>query len=458
MTVISPVYHNDKVIFYVGNRGHHSDIGGLTPGSMPPFSKNLEEEGAAIYSFKLVQNEVFQEEKIKYIFNESLIEKGVNPSRNLKDNISDLKAQVASNYKGIELIMEMVEKFGLEKIKAYMKFIQEAAESSVQEMLDKFGEIINIPKDGQGSSYAEDYMDDGSKICLKITIDRKYKKAVFDFSGTSCQVYGNINTPRSVTYSSIIYCLRCLVNSEIPLNQGCLNPVIIIIPQNSLLWPSETCAVVGGNVTTSQRITDIILKCFKACAASQGDMNNFTFGNDSIGYYETIGGGSGAGPTWHGKSGVQVHMTNTRITDVEIIERRYPVLIENFGLRRGTGGRGKYNGGDGIIRTFRFLSPLKVSILSERRVYPPFGLEGGEDGAKGINLYIRKDNIIFNIGSKNSINVEIGDSIVIMTPGGGGYGSYDESGKMAEDENKNKNIGFHSYGSLSKYFSDQFQI
>lgn len=465
LTVISPVYHNDKVIFYVGNRGHHSDIGGLTPGSMPPFSKNLDEEGAAIYSFKLVEDGVFQEEKIVHIFTKSLIEKGVNPTRNLKDNISDLKAQVAANSKGIDLIMELVDKCGLDKIQAYMKFIQAAAESSVKEMLDSFAERINIGKDSIGTAYAEDYMDDGSKICLTITINRKEKSAIFDFTGTSGQVYGNINTPKAVTYSAIIYSLRCLVNSDIPLNQGCLAPVSVIIPKDSLLWPSASCAVVGGNVTTSQRITDIILKAFDACAASQGDMNNLTFGNDNLGYYETIGGGSGAGPTWHGKSGVQVHMTNTRITDIEIIERRYPVLILNFSLRKHSGGRGKFNGGDGIVRSFLFYEPLKVSILSERRVFAPFGLKGGQDGQKGLNVYIRNDGVTFNIGAKNTVSVDIGDSLVIMTPGGGGYGKFDQdkSDFVSESQVQDKpsptssNV-FHSYGSLSKFMSDQYSV
>ena len=263
-----------------------------------------------------------------------------------------------------------------------------------------------------------------------------------------------------MTFSEIIYLYlnRCLVNSDIPLNQGCLTPVKVIIPENSLLWPSKECAVVGGNVTTSQRITDIILKAFKACSASQGDMNNFTFGNESLGYYETIGGGAGAGPNWHGKSGVQVHMTNTRITDVEIIERRYPVIIENFSLRKNSGGKGKFNGGDGIVRAFKFLAPLKVSILSERRVFAPFGLEGGEDGQKGINLYIDKNGQIFNIGSKNTVQVLEGEKFVIFTPGGGGYGKKED----AEDDknlyethtcNRYTQLGFGSY---MKYLSDQY--
>lgn len=473
MTVISPVYHNNKVVFYVANRGHHSDIGGMTPGSMPPFSKTLEDEGAAIYSFKLVESGIFQEEKVKKLFYDDLLARNLHPSRNLNDNISDLKAQVASNNKGIQLIAEMIGKYGLLKVKAYMKYIQQAAEESVKEMLDKFAAEIGIKEDSIGKSYAEDFMDDGSIICLEITIDRKNKKALFDFSGTSNQVYGNINTPKSVTYSAIIYCLRCLVDSEIPLNQGCLAPIEVKIPENSLLSPSIDSAVVGGNVTTSQRITDIVLKAFKACAASQGDMNNFTFGDEKMGYYETIGGGSGAGPGWHGKSGVQVHMTNTRITDVEIIERRYPVIIKNFSLRKHSHGKGKYNGGDGIIRSFFFLKPMKVSILSERRVFAPFGLEGGKAGQKGFNYYIKSNGTVYNIGSKNTIPVDKGDEIVIMTPGGGGYGfpedeenpidSANENSKLLGEEadkdslNKLKNLHYSiCKGSLTRFICDQY--
>jgi 5-oxoprolinase (ATP-hydrolysing) len=459
LTVITPVYHNDKVIFFVGNRGHHSDIGGLTPGSMPPFSKNLDEEGAAIYSFKLIENGFFKEKELIEIFTTELIKKGVNPTRNLKDNISDLKAQIAANNKGIDLITEMIEKYGLYRVQIYMKYLQETAEHSVRDMLDKFGESINIEKDTTGTVYAQDFMDDGSKICLSVTIDRKDKKAIFDFTGTSPQVYGNINTPRAVTYSAIIYCLRCLINSDIPLNQGCLTPVEIIIPKNSLLWPSATSAVVGGNVTTSQRITDITLKAFNACAASQGDMNNFTFGNESSGYYETIGGGSGAGPTWHGKSGVQVHMTNTRITDVEIIERRYTVMILNFSLRKNSGGKGNHHGGDGIIRSFKFLTKMNASILSERRVFAPFGLNGGEDGKKGENILIKYDGTVYNIGSKNSISVDKGDILIIKTPGGGGFGKANEKEENSKGEfsldSEIQKI-YHAFGSISRFLTDQY--
>jgi len=462
MTVITPVFLNNNIIFYLANRGHHSDIGGLTPGSMPPFSKNLDEEGAAFYCFKIIENGNFKEEELKKIFVDDLIEKKLRPTANLADNISDLKAQVAANNKGKELLYELINKFGLNKVQDYMEFIQDAAENSVTEMLDAFAEKkCNIPINGSGFVHCEDFMDDGSKINLKITFDRKIKKCVFDFTGTSPQVYGNINTPKSIVYSSIIYCLRCLTNTEMPLNQGCLKPVKVIIPISCLLNPDDECAVVGGNVTTSQRITDIILKAFSACAASQGCMNNFTFGSEKFGYYETIGGGSGAGPNWHGKSGIQVHMTNTRITDIEIIERRYPIIVNEFSFRKNSGGKGLFNGGDGIIRSFTFLIPLEASILSERRVFEPFGLEGGQNGQKGFNFLIKRNGKVFNIGSKNSIKVEKDDKIVILTPGGGGFGKYTEESEQEKDINQSynythSNSNYLCLGSLSQYIYNQY--
>jgi 5-oxoprolinase (ATP-hydrolysing) len=459
LTVMTPVFIKGKIAFFLANRGHHADIGGLTPGSMPPFSKTIHDEGAAIFSHKIVKNNIFQEKDTIYLLTDDLIKKNVPKSRRLYDNISDLKAQVASNNKGIYLIFDLINKYGLEKVQAFMNFIQESAETAVKNMLDEFGKRINIEEEKKGTVYSEDYMDDGSKICLKMTINRKEKTAIFDFTGSGAQVYGNTNSPKAVVYSAIIYCLRCLVNTEIPLNQGCLKPIEVIIPKNSLLWPSSEAAVVGGNVLTSQRITDIILKGFSACANSQGCMNNFTFGNDEISYYETIGGGAGAGPTWHGRRGVQVHMTNTRITDVEIMERRYPVMIETFSYRQNSGGKGFYSGGDGLIRKFLFLKDLGVSILSERRVYSPNGIEGGENGEKGYNYYINKEGYVFNLGGKNSISVKKGESILIMTPGGGGYGKYDNSKRREEDESINfkQNTNFN-VGSLAKYYNDQYSV
>eukprot|EP00347_Sterkiella_histriomuscorum_P006120 403353992 len=425
ITVITPVFNQGKPVFYVASRGHHADIGGIQPGSMPSFSKTLDEEGAAIESFKLVQEGEFQEEGITNLL---VNQKGSNPlitgTRNLADNLSDLKAQIAANQRGINLVQSLIEEYSLIYVQAYMKFIQENAESSVRSMLKELSISQGLKE--IDTIQAIDYMDDGSMILLNLTIDRIKGEALFDFTGTDPETYGNCNAPRAIASSAIIYCLRCLVNSDIPLNQGCLNPINIILPENSLLNPSSKAAVVGGNVEVSSRLTDVILKAFKACAASQGTMNNLTFGDQTFGYYETIAGGSGAGPYWNGKHGVHTHMTNTRITDSEILELRYPVLLREFHFREGSGGKGKFNGGDGIIRDIEFLkNNIQVGILSERRTSAPYGLKGGQDGARGKNLIIYQDGMQQNLGPKNSITLQQGARIRIMTPGGGAYGKFE---------------------------------
>jgi len=309
---------------------------------------------------------------------------------------------------------------GLPIVQAYMHHIQNNAEEAVRNMLKELSEREGLAE--VDTVAAKDYLDDGSEIVLHLTIDRRDGSAIFDFTGTGPELWGNLNAPRAVTHSAILYSLRCLIDQEIPLNQGCLNPIEVIIEDGSLLAPSENAAVVGGNVLTSQRITDVILKAFRACAASQGCMNNFTFGNENFGYYETIGGGAGAGPNWHGQSGVHTHMTNTRITDPEILERRYPVMLREFSIRKDSGGSGKFKGGNGLIREVEFLEPLNTAILSERRVHQPYGLKGGGPGKSGLNLFIRKDRSKLHLGGKNEIIAEAGDRIRIETPGGGGYG------------------------------------
>ena len=427
ITVITPVFKDDQVIFWVASRGHHADIGGITPGSMPPNSRSLEEEGACITSFKLVENGIFQEQGIS----ELLLAPGkltpapgrpaISGTRLLADNISDLKAQIAANQKGIELVLEMVDHYGLEVVQAYMKHIQDAAEEAVRQRLRELSTSKGLAE--RDTIRAKDYLDDGSPIVLALTIDRKNGSAVFDFQGTGSQIWGNCNAPKAVSKSAILYCLRCLIEKDLPLNHGCLIPITVKIPKGSLLDPSAEAAVVGGNVLTSQRITDVVLKAFGVAAASQGCMNNFTFGNERFGYYETIAGGAGAGPAWHGQTGVQTHMTNTRITDPEILERRYPIILREFSIRRGSGGRGRFNGGDGLVREVEFLEPLNVAILSERRVFAPYGLEGGKSGKKGVNLFIRKDGTSINMGAKNEILAQPGERFRIMSPGGGGFGS-----------------------------------
>jgi 5-oxoprolinase (ATP-hydrolysing) len=439
ITVITPVFdqQHDQPVFFVASRGHHGDIGGISPGSMPPFSKYLYQEGAALKSFRLVRKGVFDEKGISQaLLTPAKVDLDPDEpqcvgTRNLADNLSDLNAQVAANHKGILLVQELIAESSLAVVHAYMKHIQDNAEAAVREMLCDISKQRKL--DTIDTLYAKDHMDDGTPICLALTIDRNTGGAIFDFTGTGAQVFGNTNAPPSVTYAAIIYSLRCLVKREIPLNQGCLNPVTTIIPQHSLLNPSEDAAVVGGNVLTSQRVTDVVLRAFGACAASQGCMNNFTFGNDKFGYYETIAGGAGAGPTWTGQSGVHTHMTNTRITDAEIFERRYPVLLREFSIRAGSGGNGKYHGGDGVVRDVEFLQDLSCGILSERRSFQPYGMAGGMPGQRGVNVIVSTDGVIRNIGSKATYKAKAGDRIIIQTPGGGGYGEADSDSSQSPD-------------------------
>lgn len=423
LTVITPVFRRNirRPVFYVASRGHHADIGGITPGSMPPHSTSIHQEGAVFMTFKLVDCGTFQEDELIKALHAPGKLPGSSGTRNLQDNLSDLRAQVAANHKGIELVNELIDYYGLDVVQAYMSYIQSSAEQAVRDLLKEVGAHV-LKEKGTSSLHAVDFMDDGSPIELNVYINVEEGTAIFDFEGTGPEVWGNCNAPRAITVSAIIYCLRSMVGHDIPLNQGCLTPVQIKIPAGCLLDPSEDAAVVGGNVQTSQRVVDVILKAFGACAASQGCMNNITFGDNTVGYYETVAGGSGAGPSWHGRSGVHVHMTNTRITDPEILERRYPVILKSFTLNPNTGGIGKYRGGDGVIRELIFRRHLTLSILTERRVFAPYGLEGGHNGKKGLNILIRKSGKKIRLGSKTSVEVEKGDMFQLFTPGGGGYG------------------------------------
>ena len=348
-----------------------------------------------------------------------------------------------------------------------MAHIQLNAEGAVREMLRDFSIKQGLPS--IGTVRAQDQMDDGTKICLSVTIDREVGSALFDFTGTGPEVYGNSNAPPAVTYSAIIYSLRCMLSrSDIPLNQGCLNPIQVIIPKPCILNPSDTAAVVGGNVLTSQRVTDVILKAFQAAAASQGCMNNFTFGDEGMGYYETIAGGAGAGPGWEGRSGVHTHMTNTRITDPEILERRYPVVLRSFRLREGSGGRGRWRGGEGVVREIEALRPIDAGILSERRSVRPFGIQGGSEAAAGMNLLLiypregsdgrRQDGIddvgeerfrVVSLGGKATLKLNEGDRLRILTPGGGGYGK--EGGEEGRDAKKRQREDQEQRGSVAEY-------
>ncbi|CCQ92057.1 5-oxoprolinase [Nitrospina gracilis 3/211] len=422
MTVITPVFEGGRAVFFVASRGHHADIGGSTPGSMPAFSTRIEEEGAAVESFQLVKGGLFQEEALRKLLTTPPDIPGydkpqmLSGTRALADNVSDLKAQIAANRRGIDLLRSLIKEYSLPVVHAYMGYIQQSAEMAVREVLEEL-----YRKHGGQPLAAEDRMDDGTPIHLQVGLQEN-GGALFDFSGTGKEVAGNLNAPVAVTCSAVLYCLRCLVRRDIPLNQGCLNPVRFVIPEGSILNPSKHAAVAAGNVLTSQRVVDVVLKAFGAAAASQGCMNNLTFGNERFGYYETIGGGAGAGPGWHGRSGVHTHMTNTRITDPEILEKRYPVLLWEFSIRKGSGGNGRYRGGAGLVRELEFLQPLQVTLLCERRVHAPFGLNGGDDAARGVNLLLRTDGTEENLGGKNEINVNPGDRLRLLTPGGGGYG------------------------------------
>jgi len=418
LTVITPAFlpgDGEAPAFWVASRGHHADIGGATPGSMPPFSHSLSEEGARIVGFRLVSRGVLQEEGVRSILAKS---------RNLADNLSDLKAQVAANEMGLRLLASLAAESSLAAVRSYMHHIQANAEATVRAMLRAFAARAGLGANGVCT--AADQLDDGSEIRLAVTIDAAAGSATFDFSGTSPQSYSNLNAPRAVTYSAVIYSLRALCDTDMPLNQGCLAPVTFVLPEGCLLNPGETAAVVGGNVLTSQRVVDVVLKAFGACAASQGCMNNLTFGDETYGYYETIAGGAGAGPDWDGRSGVHTHMTNTRITDPEVLERRYPVVLRTFSLRAHSGGGGAHRGGDGVVREIEFLRPTDVSILSERRAVPPYGLAGGEPGVRGQNLLLPAGGgagPTVSLGGKAFVRVEAGARLRVLSPGGGGYGA-----------------------------------
>ncbi|PWN18021.1 hypothetical protein BCV69DRAFT_285620 [Microstroma glucosiphilum] len=444
MTVVTPVFDDQAgpdPIFFLASRGHHADVGGILPGSMPPQSKFLYEEGAPIESFKIVNRGQFQEDGLKKLLFDDLVAAGQQPTRTLADNISDIRAQIAACHKGAELLNALVTSYGLDCVQKLMTGIQKTAELAVRKILCEFA-----ARRQWKPVTAVDYMDDGTPIQLTVTIS-KTGEAIFDFTGTGPEVLGNWNAPTAICYSSVIYCLRSMLGTSIPLNQGCLDPITLIIPPKSLLAPSRDVAVCGGNVLTSQRITDVVLKAFEACAASQGCMNNLTFGyqdadGSTLGFYETICGGSGAGPTWRGTPAVQCHMTNTRIGDPEVMERRYPVIVRRFEVRADSGGSGLHRGGDGAIREIEFRRPVTCSILSERRSRAPWGLAGGGDAKCGLNFWRRWDEETqsylgdINMGGKNSAAMKAKDRILIMTPGGGGWGSEDaakeegESGQM----------------------------
>jgi 5-oxoprolinase (ATP-hydrolysing) len=410
ITVITPVfYRHNYPIFYVASRGHHADIGGITPGSMPPNSTNIEEEGVLIDNFHLIDQGKLREKDLQ-----RLLLNNIYPVRNYQQNLADLKAQIAANEKGVQELNRMVNHYSLETVKAYMIYVQENAENCVRK-------VIDVLKDGSFTCE----LDNQAKIKVTITINQANRSAKIDFTGTSSQLNNNFNAPFAVCKAAVLYVFRTLVDDDIPLNAGCLKPLEIIIPAGSMLNPQYPAAVVAGNVETSQHITDCLYAALRIMAASQGTMNNFTFGNEKYQYYETICGGSGAGFNYQGTDAVHTHMTNSRLTDPEVLEWRFPVRLESFSIRHHSGGKGKYQGGNGVSRKIRFLEPMTAAILSSRRVISPFGLQGGKEGAKGKNYVYRKDGMIQSLTSTETIKMESGDIFMIETPGGGGYGQPD---------------------------------
>ncbi len=408
VTAITPIFNaeNQKIIFYVASRGHQADIGGITPGSMPPHSTTVEEEGIIFDNFLLVEQGEFQEISVrKFLLNHPY------PSRNPDQNIADFKAQIAANTRGLQELIKMVNQYGLETVQSYMQFVQDNAEESVRRAIDVL----------QNGSFIYE-MDNGAKIQVKVTINRENRSAKIDFTGTSAQLNSNFNAPKAVTQAAVLYVFRTLVDNNIPLNAGCLKPLEIIIPQGCMLNPIYPAAVVAGNVETSQTIVDALYGALDIMAASQGTMNNFTFGNQKYQYYETICGGSGAGINFHGTDAVHTHMTNSRLTDPEVLETRYPVQVESFSLRLHSGGKGQHSGGNGVIRRIKFLEPMTANILSGHRRVPPFGLYGAKAGKVGCNWVQRENGTKEILSSTATVEMQPGDIFVIETPGGGGFG------------------------------------
>ena len=410
VTVVMPVFADGEdgaPAWFVAARGHHADVGGITPGSMPPGSRTLAEEGVLIDNVLLVDRGILQEQTMR-----DLLGSGPFPSRAIDQNIADLRAQVAACQRGASELRRVAGEQGRATVDAYMAHAQAHAEAAVRALIGRLCDgAFSVP------------MDNGAKIAVKVTIDRTDHSATIDFTGTSAQLPDNFNAPLPVVRAAVLYVVRTLIDDTVPMNEGYLRPIRLIVPEGSMLHPQAPAAVVAGNVETSQAITDALFAALGAMAASQGTMNNFTFGDATRQYYETIAGGSGAGPDFDGTSVVQTHMTNSRLTDPEVLETNFPVLLETFAIRSGSGGAGLHRGGDGALRRVRFLEPMQAGILSQRRKVAPFGLAGGEDGAPGLNRIERADGSVEELGPTASVSLSPGDVFVIETPGGGGYGT-----------------------------------
>ena len=406
ITVCTPVFDGSKILFWVASRGHHADVGGISPGSMSPNATTIEQEGVYIDNFKLIERGRFREKELY-----KLLTGAKYPARNPLQNVNDIKAQIAANEMGLRELRKMVRYFTLRVVRAYMRHVQDNAAESVRRVIDRLHD----------STFAVE-TDQGNKIKVRITVDKDRREATVDFTGTSPQQPSNFNAPEPVTRAAVLYVFRVMVDDDIPMNAGCLRPIRIIIPKKSLLSPEFPAAVVAGNVETSQEVTNCLFGALDAMAAAQGTMNNLNFGNAEYQYYETICSGSPAGPGFPGTDAVHTHMTNTRLTDPEVLEFRYPVLLEDFHIRKGSGGRGRWNAGDGVRRTIRFLEKMECTILSGHRRVPPFGLADGGDGQVGNNWVQRKDGRMEALQGADATVIDAGEAIIIQTPTAGGYG------------------------------------
>ncbi|MGW4565645.1 hydantoinase B/oxoprolinase family protein [Streptomyces sp. NPDC004561] len=428
VTVITPVFDTDsapdteshpEILFYVASRGHHAEIGGIAPGSMPAHSRTIEEEGVLFDNWLLAENGRFREEETRRLLTEA-----AHPSRNPRTNLADLRAQIAANRKGVDEVRRMIGEFGLDVVQAYMRHVQDNAEEAVRRVVDALA-------DGE---YAYE-TDSGAVIRVRVRVDRAERRATIDFTGTSAQLATNFNAPFAVVNAAVLYVFRTLVADDIPLNDGCLRPLDIVVPPGSMLAPEPPAAVVAGNVETSQAITGALYAALGVQAEGSGTMNNVTFGNERHQYYETVASGSGAGDGFPGADVVQTHMTNSRLTDPEVLEWRLPVRLEEFAVRRGSGGTGRWRGGDGAVRRIRFLEAMTVSALSQHRRVPPYGMAGGAPGALGANRVEHTDGTVTDLGGSGSADVAPGDVLVIETPGGGGYGRPSPGPRQAGEEN-----------------------
>jgi 5-oxoprolinase (ATP-hydrolysing) len=408
ITVCSPVFDEKgrTILFWVASRGHHADIGGIAPGSMSPRATTIEEEGVYIDNFRLVERGRFRDEALT-----ERLTGGPYPARNPVQNVNDLKAQIAANEKGARELRRMVEAFSLETVVAYMGHVQDNAAESVRRVIDRL----------KDSTFAVE-TDQGAVIKVKITVDRAAREATVDFTGTSPQQPNNFNAPEPVARAAVLYVFRVMVDDEIPMNAGCLRPIRIVIPEGSMLSPRYPAAVVAGNVETSQAVVDALFGALGALGSAQGTMNNLTFGDARYQYYETICSGAPAGPGFDGASAVHTHMTNSRLTDPEVLESRFPVVLEDFHIRRGSGGKGRWNAGDGTLRRIRFREPMELALLTDRRRVRGFGMEGGEPGELGHNIVRRNDGRREELPGCAQTVLEAGEAIEIVTPTGGGWG------------------------------------